>query len=117
MVKKVSDRKLKQQAKAESEQAVEQDVSAEIDAKFKKKNPIWMPLTFAMAITILSAMFYSDLGTASLIGAMIGCGLFGGAVAKYLGKDGFIGFGIGSAFGVIANIAMSYIKVILHYTS
>jgi hypothetical protein len=73
-----------------------------------------MPLTFAMAITILSAMFYSDLGTASLIGAMIVCGLFGGAVAKYLDKDGFIGFGIGSAFGVIDNIAMSYIKVILH---
>ena len=41
MVKKVSDRELKQQAKAESKQAVEHDVSAEIDAQFKKKNPIW----------------------------------------------------------------------------
>jgi len=114
MVQKVSDRKLKQQAKTDAKQAVEQDVSADIDAKFKKKNPIWIPLTFAMAVTILFAMFYSDLGTSSLIGGMIGCGLFGGAVAKYLDKDGFVGFGIGSAFGVIANIGMSYLKYFLY---
>lgn len=118
MVKKVSDRQPKQQAKADTpaaEEANKQDSSATIDAKFQKKTPVWMPSPFAMVVTVLLILFYVDLGTFSLIGAMLACGLYGGAVAKYTDKNGFIGFGIGSAFGVVANIGMSYLKFYLSH--
>ena len=114
MVKKVSDRKLRQQEREAQAEAIEQNQadSKEVDDPFKTKGQfIWVVLTFFMMVTLLVTMLYSKLGVWEMYGGMLGCGLFGAAVVRYKHGNGFLGFGIGSLSGLLLYFAMVFLIV------
>ncbi|MFT6331496.1 MAG: hypothetical protein ACJAYN_003451 [Bermanella sp.] len=74
-----------------------------LDEFKNKKNVVWVIMSASMCIFILFALF-SGAGVGvidSVYSVMLWCGLFAGIVARYIGKNGWIGFGIGSVFGLL----------------
>lgn len=73
-----------------------------------KKNIMWVLLSGAMALTFVVMLFLPDTGagsgTLSVYAAMLWCGLFGAALARYTGKNGWFGFAVGSAGGLVIQI-------------
>lgn len=72
------------------------------------KNVMWVLLSGAMALTFVVMLFLPDTGTGgsvlSVYAAMLWCGLFGAAVARYRSKSGWAGFAIGSVIGLLIQI-------------
>lgn len=73
-----------------------------------RKNIMWVLLSGAMAVTFIILLFLPDTGVgAGMIGvyaAMLWCGLFGAALARYREKNGWFGFAIGSVAGLLIQI-------------
>ncbi|MEW9797814.1 hypothetical protein [Alteromonas sp. CYL-A6] len=73
-----------------------------------KKNIMWVLLSGAMALTFVVMLFLPDSGTGSgtlsMYAAMLWCGLFGAACARYAGKSGWFGFLTGSVAGMVIQI-------------
>ncbi|MFB0912458.1 MAG: hypothetical protein QMA97_04675 [Glaciecola sp.] len=68
-----------------------------------KKNIVWVIMSASMCIFILFVLFSgASVGVIdSVYSVMLWCGLFGGILARYIGKNGWIGFGVGSVFGML----------------
>ncbi|MFQ3208099.1 MAG: hypothetical protein ACI9IT_002262 [Glaciecola sp.] len=68
-----------------------------------KKNIVWVIMSASMCIFILFVLFSgASAGVIdSVYSVMLWCGLFGGIITRYIGKNGWIGFGIGSVFGLL----------------
>ena len=79
----------------------------------KKKNVIWVILSGAMALTIIVMMFLPDSGMGTglmaIYGSMLWCGIFGASLARYLGKNGWFGFGFGSAAGMLIQFISQFV--------
>ena len=79
------------------------------DSFSNRKHPVWVILSGAMALMFVVLMFLPDSGTGgatlSLYSAMLWCGLFGAALARYMGNNGWIGFAAGSVAGMLIQIA------------
>ncbi|MBU2978399.1 hypothetical protein [Alteromonas sp. C1M14] len=73
-----------------------------------KKNIMWVLLSGAMAILFVILLFVpggsQNDSLFSVYSAMIWCGLFGGALFRYLDKNGWVGFAIGSVAGMCIQI-------------
>lgn len=71
----------------------------------EQKKVIWVYLSGAMALTIVVMLFLPDTGTGSplvsMYSTMLWCGIFGGSVARYIGRNGWMGFALGSASGML----------------
>ena len=78
------------------------------DSFSNRKNPVWVLLSGAMAVMFVVLLFLPDSGTGgatlSLYSAMLWCGLFGAALARYMGSNGWIGFAVGSVAGMLIQI-------------
>ncbi|GGW91415.1 hypothetical protein [Alteromonas halophila] len=74
-----------------------------------RKNIMWVLLSGAMATTFIVLLFLPDTGvgtgTIGVYAAMLWCGLFGAALARYTGRNGWLGFAIGSVVGLLIQIA------------
>ena len=79
----------------------------------KKKNVSWVILSGAMALTIIVMMFLPDSGMGTglmaIYGSMLWCGIFGASLARYLGKNGWFGFGFGSAAGMLIQFISQFV--------
>ena len=79
----------------------------------KKKHVIWVILSGAMALTIIVMMFLPDSGMGTglmaIYGSMLWCGIFGASLARYLGKNGWFGFGFGSAAGMLIQFISQFV--------
>ncbi len=79
-----------------------------------KKNIIWVVLTGAMALMFVVLMFMPDSGSGhgmvAVYTAMLWCGLFGGALFRYLDKSGWIGFAAGSVLGLVLQIVSTFVR-------
>lgn len=79
-----------------------------------KKNIMWVLLSGAMAMLFVVLLFIpgaSQNGSLfSVYSAMIWCGLFACTLFRYLDKNGWIGFAVGSVVGmciqILSQIAM-----------
>lgn len=112
MVKKVSDRKLRQQEREAQSEAEKATDTPTPEDPFKTKGKfIWVALSFLMMVTLLVAMLYSKLGVWEMYGGMLGCGLFGAALVRFRHGNGFLGFGIGSLSGLLIYFAMVFLIV------
>lgn len=73
------------------------------------QNILWVILAGGMALTVLGAQFLPGVvandSITSVYSAMLWVGIFGATLARYVGKNGWLGFAIGSGIGVILNIA------------
>lgn len=80
----------------------------ETDSFSNRKNVIWVYLSGAMALTFVVMLFLPETGTGgatlSLYSAMLWCGIFGAALFRYLLKNTWAGFAIGSAAGMFIQI-------------
>lgn len=69
------------------------------------KNIMWVLLSGAMALTFIVMMFLPNSGTGegmiAVYSAMLWCGIFGAALFRYMTKNGWVGFAIGSVVGLI----------------
>ena len=69
---------------------------------------MWVLLSGAMAITFIVLLFLPNTGVGvGMIGvyaSMLWCGLFGAALARYRDKNGWLGFAVGSALGLLIQI-------------
>lgn len=99
MVKKVSERKVRQQARMQ--QAENSLNEGEQAPAGKRPSPIWMILTGAMALVIIASLIYSSMDTWALMSMMASCGLFGASISTYRLRGGFLGFAIGSTVGFL----------------
>ncbi|MDM7862001.1 hypothetical protein QTP81_15465 [Alteromonas sp. ASW11-36] len=83
------------------------------DSFENRKNILWVILAAGMAITVMTSQFMPGvvaLGSlTSVYSAMLWVGIFGAALARYLNKNGWLGFAIGSVLGVLLNILASII--------
>lgn len=83
------------------------------DAFNNRKNFLWVVLAAGMAITVVGSQFLPGVGMhdslTSVYSSMLWCGILGAAVARYISKNGWIGFAIGSVLGVTLNILASVI--------
>lgn len=83
------------------------------DAFNNRKNFLWVVLAAGMAITVVGSQFLPGVGMhdslTSVYSSMLWCGIFGAALARYISKNGWIGFAIGSVLGVTLNILASVI--------
>ena len=70
-----------------------------------KKNVMWVLLSGAMAAMFIFLLFVpggSDANsTLSVYAAMLWCGIFLATVFRYFGKNGWIGFIVGSVVGML----------------
>lgn len=70
-----------------------------------KKNIMWVLLSGAMAVTFVVLMFLPDSGTGTgtiaVYASMLWCGLFGAALARYVNRNGWVGFAGGSVAGLV----------------
>lgn len=77
------------------------------------KNILWVILSAGMAITVVGSQFLTadtaSGGLTSSYSAMLWVGIFGAALARYIGKNGWIGFAIGSVLGIVLNMIASLI--------
>jgi hypothetical protein len=73
-----------------------------------KKNVLWVILSAGMALTVMGSQFMPGIvaldSMTSVYSAMLWVGIFGAALARYLNKNGWIGFATGSVLGVALNI-------------
>jgi hypothetical protein len=77
-----------------------------LDEFKNKKNIVWLILSAAMCFFVLSVLF-TGLGDGiigSVYSVMLWCGIFAGVLARYFDKNGWLGFGIGSALGMLCFI-------------
>ena len=78
-----------------------------------KKNVLWVYLSGAMALTIIVMMFMPNSGMGNglmaVYGAMLWCGIFGASLARYQNKNGWFGFGIGSAAGMLIQFISQFV--------
>ena len=78
-----------------------------------KKNVLWVYLSGAMALTIIVMMFMPNSGMGNglmaIYGSMLWCGIFGASLARYLDKNGWFGFGIGSAAGMLIQFISQFV--------
>jgi hypothetical protein len=81
-----------------------------LDEFKNKKNIVWVIMSASMCIFILFVLFSGasmgeNVGVIdSVYSVMLWCGIFGGILARYIDKNGWLGFGIGSVFGMICFI-------------
>ena len=77
-----------------------------LDEFKNKKNIVWLLMSASMCIFILFVLFSgAEVGViGSVYSVMLWCGIFGGIVARYVDKNGWLGFGIGSVFGMLCFI-------------
>jgi len=77
-----------------------------LDEFKNKKNIVWVLMSASMCIFILFVLFSGeDVGVIdSVYSVMLWCGIFGGIIARYIDKNGWLGFGIGSVFGMLCFI-------------
>ena len=70
------------------------------------KNIMWVVLSGALMLLVLVLLIIGggDAIISSVYSVMLWCGLFGGALARYLGKNGWAGFGFGSAIGMVLHV-------------
>ena len=70
-----------------------------------KRNIMWVLLSGAMAILFVVMLFLpggSDSGSVlSVYSAMLWCGIFTATLFRYLNRNGWIGFAIGSVVGMV----------------
>ncbi len=75
---------------------------------FNRKNILWVYLSGAMALTIIVMLFLPSSGMggaiASVYSVMLWCGIFGTALSRYLDRNGWLGFAIGSGVGLALQI-------------
>lgn len=78
-----------------------------------KKNVIWVYLSGAMALTIIVMMFLPNSGMGdglmAIYGSMLWCGIFGASLARYLDKNGWFGFALGSAAGMLIQVLSTFV--------
>ena len=111
------DKALKQKKADTAEQAdVPQHAEPEdkVTSSFaNKKNVLWGILSAGMALTVMGSQFMPGIvaldSMTSVYSAMLWVGIFGAALARYLNKNGWIGFATGSVLGVALNILASII--------
>lgn len=76
-----------------------------------RKNILWVILAAGMAVTVVGSQFLPGMGMhgsmTSIYSSMLWCGIFGAALSRYINKNGWIGFAIGSVLGVTLNILAS----------
>ena len=110
--------KAKQQAKADAandlQPATESKSNDTVTNSFaNKKNILWVILSGGMALTVMGSQFMPGIvalgSMTSVYSAMLWVGIFGAALARYLNKNGWIGFAVGSVLGVSLNILASII--------
>ncbi len=74
-----------------------------------RKNIMWVLLSGAMAATFIVLLFLPNTGVGSgmiaTYAAMLWCGLFGAALARFYAKSGWIGFAAGSVAGLLIQMA------------
>lgn len=79
----------------------------------QKKNVLWVYLSGAMALTIVSLLFLPGSGMGSEIisiySVMLWCGIFGACFARYRDNSGWMGFAIGSGVGVVLQLVSQFI--------
>ena len=77
-----------------------------LDEFMNKKNIVWVLMSASMCFFILFVLFTGTGGgiIGSVYSVMLWTGIFGGVLARYFDKNGWVGFGIGSVFGVICFI-------------
>ena len=71
-----------------------------------KKNIMWVILSGSIMVLVLALLILGggDAIISSVYSVMLWCGLFGGSLARYTDKNGYVGFGVGSALGVVIHI-------------
>nr|WP_241664456.1 hypothetical protein [Ningiella ruwaisensis] len=80
------------------------------------KNINWVLLSGAMAILVLSLLFMPQelgAGITSVYSIMLWTGLFGATLARYIGKNGWLGFFTGSVFGMLIHIFAPLIQAMM----
>lgn len=78
------------------------------DAFSDRKNIMWVVLSGAMALTFIVMMFLPNSGIGegmiAVYAAMLWCGIFGASLFRYIGRNGWTGFAIGSVIGFILQV-------------
>ena len=73
-----------------------------LDEFKNKKNIVWVLISAMMCFFILFVLFTGT--SAGIIGSvysvMLWTGIFGGVLARYFDKNGWLGFGVGSVIGM-----------------
>ncbi|RDV24819.1 hypothetical protein DXV75_12110 [Alteromonas aestuariivivens] len=76
------------------------------------KSIIWVLLSGAMALAFAVMLFVPGSGTGSgwlsVYAIMLWCGLFGANLSHYCGKNGWIGFAMGSLAGMVIQITSQF---------
>lgn len=80
-----------------------------------KKNVVWVIMSASIMFLVLALLIIGggDQIISSVYSVMLWCGIFGGTLARYLDKNGWIGFGIGSGIGVILHIFAPVLTLVL----
>lgn len=84
------------------------DTNTQPNSFTDKKNIMWVLLSGAMAAMFIVLLFVpggSDANsTLSVYAAMLWCGIFMATVFRYISKNGWVGFIIGSVLGMLIQI-------------
>lgn len=77
-----------------------------LDEFKNKKNIVWLIMSASVCLFILFVLFSpATVGIIdSVYSVMLWCGIFGGVLARYIDKNGWFGFGIGSVLGMACYI-------------
>jgi hypothetical protein len=82
-----------------------------LDEFKNKKNIVWVIMSASMCLFVLFVLF-TGLGggiIGSVYSVMLWCGIFGGVLARFIDKHGWIGFCIGSVVGMACFILVPLI--------
>ena len=69
-----------------------------------------------MAVTVIVLLFMPQqlgAGITSVYSIMLWTGMFGATLARYTGKNGWMGFLVGSAFGMVIHIFAPLIQAVM----
>ena len=66
-----------------------------------KRNIMWVLLSGAMAVLFVVMLFLPGGSVLSVYSAMLWCGIFTATLFRYLNRNGWIGFAIGSVVGMV----------------
>lgn len=109
--KAIKENKQTQAVESGSTEPTAKDTEKPIDGFTNRKNILWVILAAGMAVTVVGSQFLPGMGMhdslTSVYSSMLWCGIFGAALARYISKNGWIGFAIGSVIGVTLNILAS----------